>query len=100
MRSGRFKEAEAELLQARSILASTMGPRHRIIALVHSELGLAQHQLGHEDDARATFAAALDIATGDGPRQVGHPTRRRHPALPPPSPRQSRPNHPPPPPNR
>ena len=81
MRSGRFKEAEAELLQAKSILASTMGPRHRIIALVHSELGLAQHQLGHEDDARATFAAALDIATGDGSRQIGNATDRVNLAL-------------------
>jgi tetratricopeptide (TPR) repeat protein len=81
MRSGRFKEAEAELLQARSILASTMGPRHRIIALVHSELGLAQHQLGHEDDARATFAAALDIAAGDGSRQIGNATDRVNLAL-------------------
>jgi len=72
LRAGRFREAEAELQQALDIFDSTMGPRHRLGALVRGELAMAQHQLGRADAARATLQAALDIAGGDASRQVGN----------------------------
>ena len=71
-RSGRFKQAEAEFEQALTIFNTTMGPRHRLVALVRAELGLAQHQQGHAEAARAMLASALDIARSDTSRQVGN----------------------------
>ena len=81
LKAGRYAEAEAELQQALRIFDTTMGPRHRLVALVLSELGLAQHQLGRADVARATLAAALDIAAGDGSRQIGNAMDRVNLAL-------------------
>jgi eukaryotic-like serine/threonine-protein kinase len=72
LKAGRFKEAEAELLQALDIFSSTMGPRHRFCSMVRSELALAQHQLGRADEAQATLATALDIARDDASRRIGN----------------------------
>ena len=81
LKAGRFAEAEAELRQTLEIFDSTMGPRHRLGALVRGELGLAQHQLGRGQDAQATLQAALDIAAGDASRQVGNAMDRVNLAL-------------------
>ena len=81
LRAGRFAEAEAELQQALDIFNSTMGPRHRLGALVRGELAMAQHQLGRSDAARSGLQAALDIAGGDASRQVGNAMDRINLAL-------------------
>ena len=81
LRAGRFREAEAELLQALPIAQATLGPRHRVVALIGSLLGLAQHELGQADAARATFATALDIAASDTSRQIGNAMDQTNVAL-------------------
>ena len=72
LHAGRFGDAETELQQALEIFNSTLGPRHRLGAVVRSELAMAQHQLGRVDAARATLAAAQDIAEADASRQIGN----------------------------
>ena len=81
LRAGRFREAEAELQQALPIAQTTLGPRHRVVALIGALLGLSQHELGQADAARATFATALDIAASDTPRQIGNAVDQTNVAL-------------------
>ena len=76
LRAGRFRASEEEFQQALTIFNSTMGPRHRLVALVRAELGLAQHQQGHADAAKAMLASAVDIAGSDVSRQIGNPMDR------------------------
>ena len=72
LRSGRFRDAEAELKQAQSMVDSTLGARHRVAALVRIALAQAQHEAGTADAARASLAAAQDIAAADSSRQIGN----------------------------
>ena len=81
LRAGRFREAEAELQQALPIAQTTLGPRHRVVALIGALLGLSQHELGQADAARATFATALDIAASDTSRQIGNAVDQTNVAL-------------------
>ncbi len=81
LRAGRFREAEAELQQALPIAQTTLGPRHRVVALIGALLGLAQHELGQADAARATFASALDVAGSDASRQIGNAMDQTNVAL-------------------
>ncbi len=81
LRAGRFREAEAELQQALPIAQTTLGPRHRVVALIGALLGLAQHELAQADAARTTFATALDIAGGDTSRQIGNAMDQTNVAL-------------------
>ncbi len=81
LRAGRFREAEAELQQALQIAQTTLGPRHRVVAIIGALLGLAQHELGQADAARATFATALDIAASDTSRQIGNAVDQANVAL-------------------
>jgi hypothetical protein len=69
------------LQQALTITETTLGTRHRAAALVRAVLGRAQYQLGQADAARASFAAALDIARSDSSRQVGNAMDRTNVAL-------------------
>ncbi|MBC8055349.1 MAG: tetratricopeptide repeat protein, partial [Rhizobiales bacterium] len=81
LRAGRFAEAERELQEALAINTKTLGPRHHSLALVHAALGLSRHQLGQAEAARASFAAALDIAARDASPQVGNTPDRVNLAL-------------------
>ena len=81
LRAGRFREAEAELQQALPIAQTTLGSRHRVVAIISGLLGLAQHELGQADAARATFATALDIAGSDTSRQIGNAMDQTNVAL-------------------
>ena len=80
-RAGRYREAEAELQLALPIAQKTLGPRHRLVALITGLLGLAQHQLGQADASRASFATALDIAGSDTSRQIGNAMDHTNAAL-------------------
>ena len=71
-RSGRFHDAVAELTQAQPLIDTTLGPRHRAAALVRIQLAIARHEAGDADGARASIAAAQDIAAADTSRQIGN----------------------------
>ena len=80
-RAGRYREAEAELQLALPIVQTTLGPRHRVVALISGLLGLSQHELGQADAARTSFATALDIAGSDTSRQIGNAMDHTNAAL-------------------
>ena len=81
LQAGRYREAEAELQQALPIAQTTLGPRHRVVALIGGLLGRAQHELGQADASRASLSAALDIAATDSSRQIGNAMDHTNAAL-------------------